>query len=294
MSTAPDPGSSDHYKVLGVRWDASTQDITKTYRQLARYHHPDKNLGDADGAKEIFQAIVAAFEVLSDENKRRAYDQQWYDPRLWSAAQRGGCSAGAVAPQGAGRGGAGYKTGSGHQQSSRAAGAAAPKGAGRGRAGYKTGTGQEQASNPQRWSSAQQCGCGAGVVARGGAGYKTGNGQGAAVIAKDEACSLGSSSAGLSHTPGSTGAGCDGRPRQTASPAEGADAGQLPKDQEMLRALREAGRPLTVREVYLLGLRRDPKKEMMGTGVKKLVNQRLYAMQKEGAVAGRDGQWWLP
>ncbi len=64
----------DYYDVLGVGRDASPDEIRKAYRQLARQHHPDVNHGDptADGR---IKAINEAYEVLSDPEKRAAYDR---------------------------------------------------------------------------------------------------------------------------------------------------------------------------------------------------------------------------
>ncbi|CAD6440533.1 7235a5a4-53d5-4885-bb07-b090dfc87b95 [Sclerotinia trifoliorum] len=62
------------YEVLEVTRDASLPDITAPYRRLARLYHPDKNL-DNDGATAKFQKVQAAYEILSDERQRRAYDQ---------------------------------------------------------------------------------------------------------------------------------------------------------------------------------------------------------------------------
>lgn len=63
----------DYYKVLNVDRKASADDIKRAYRKLARQYHPDKN--DAAGAEERFKDISEAYEVLSDKDKRRAYDQ---------------------------------------------------------------------------------------------------------------------------------------------------------------------------------------------------------------------------
>lgn len=64
----------DHYKVLGVRRDASAAEIQKAYRNLARKYHPDLNPNDK-AAKQKFQEVQEAFDVLSDSNKREMYDR---------------------------------------------------------------------------------------------------------------------------------------------------------------------------------------------------------------------------
>jgi len=64
----------DFYEVLGVAKTASAQEIKKAYRKLAMKHHPDRNPGDAE-AEERFKEASAAYEVLSDDNKRQVYDQ---------------------------------------------------------------------------------------------------------------------------------------------------------------------------------------------------------------------------
>lgn len=64
----------DLYKVLGVGRNASDEEIKKAYRRLARQYHPDRNPGDS-AAEERFKEISAAHDVLSDPDKRRAYDQ---------------------------------------------------------------------------------------------------------------------------------------------------------------------------------------------------------------------------
>ncbi len=62
------------YDTLGLKRDASTDDIQKAYRKLARKYHPDMNPDDAS-AKSKFQEVQSAFEILSDEEKRKRYDQ---------------------------------------------------------------------------------------------------------------------------------------------------------------------------------------------------------------------------
>ena len=64
----------DYYEVLGVSKDASQEDIKKAYRVLAKKYHPDMNPGDKNAA-EKFKEASEAYAVLSDENKRRQYDQ---------------------------------------------------------------------------------------------------------------------------------------------------------------------------------------------------------------------------
>jgi molecular chaperone DnaJ len=64
----------DYYEVLGVGRDATREDIKKAYRKQAFQHHPDKNPGNKE-AEEKFKEATEAYEVLSDAEKRRNYDQ---------------------------------------------------------------------------------------------------------------------------------------------------------------------------------------------------------------------------
>ncbi len=67
-------GKRDYYEVLGVERGSSTDDIEKAYRKLARQHHPDRNIGDAD-AEVRFKEVTEAHEVLVNAEKRERYDR---------------------------------------------------------------------------------------------------------------------------------------------------------------------------------------------------------------------------
>src|SRR2546423_14896260 len=64
----------DFYKVLGVPKKATQEEIKKAYRKLARQYHPDKNPGDQE-AEDRFKDVQGAYDVLSDEEKRKQYDR---------------------------------------------------------------------------------------------------------------------------------------------------------------------------------------------------------------------------
>lgn len=66
--------AEDYYKILGVTRKASTADIKKAYRKMARKYHPDVNPGDAQ-AEARFKQISQAYEVLSDPDRRKMFDQ---------------------------------------------------------------------------------------------------------------------------------------------------------------------------------------------------------------------------
>lgn len=89
----------DYYEILGVGKKASAEEIKKAYRVLARKHHPD--VDKSEGAEARFKEINEAYQVLSDQQKRAAYDQ------FGHSAFQGG----AGAPGGAGSYGYGYGQG---------------------------------------------------------------------------------------------------------------------------------------------------------------------------------------
>jgi curved DNA-binding protein len=76
----------DYYKVLGVDRSATEDEIKRNYRKLALDHHPDRNPGD-NSAEEKFKEINEAYQVLSDPEKRKRYDQLGESYTSW---QRGG------------------------------------------------------------------------------------------------------------------------------------------------------------------------------------------------------------
>ncbi|MCT9096011.1 molecular chaperone DnaJ [Haloarchaeobius sp. HME9146] len=79
--------SEDFYDALGVSRDASEDEIKQAYRKKAAEYHPD--VSDAEDAEEKFKQVKKAKEVLTDEEKRQAYDQMGHD-RFKEAEKRGG------------------------------------------------------------------------------------------------------------------------------------------------------------------------------------------------------------
>ncbi len=93
--------SEDFYEALGVSRDASEDEIKKAYRKKAAEYHPD--VSDDPNAEEKFKQVEKAKEVLTDEEKRQAYDQMGHD-RFEQAEKRGGFDGGAGGAGGFGGG----------------------------------------------------------------------------------------------------------------------------------------------------------------------------------------------
>jgi molecular chaperone DnaJ len=90
----PPSQSKDYYAILGVKKTATAEEIRKAFRKLARKFHPDVNPGDKK-AEEKFKELSEANDILSDEKKRKVYDQFGFysdqiDPATAEAAARGG------------------------------------------------------------------------------------------------------------------------------------------------------------------------------------------------------------
>ncbi|XP_025420355.1 dnaJ homolog subfamily B member 6-like [Sipha flava] len=78
----------NHYRTLGITSNASINDIRKAYRALALKWHPDKNPGDQEQANRKFKEISDAYGVLSDDKKRKVYNNQCHRDNLNDHARR--------------------------------------------------------------------------------------------------------------------------------------------------------------------------------------------------------------
>ena len=104
----------DLYATLGVDPSADTESVRRAYRKLAVRWHPDKNPDDSATAEVMFKKVAAAYEVLSDERKRAAYDGERAEQRAGTDPRGGARARGARAPgRGASRFGAEFGFGGG-------------------------------------------------------------------------------------------------------------------------------------------------------------------------------------
>ncbi|MCH8205247.1 MAG: DnaJ domain-containing protein, partial [Candidatus Hydrogenedentes bacterium] len=71
----PNTTQQDYYETIGVKSDATEEEIRSAYRDLARKYHPDKTGGDK-AAEEKLKEINAVYDVLKNAGKRKEYDQQ--------------------------------------------------------------------------------------------------------------------------------------------------------------------------------------------------------------------------
>lgn len=97
----------DYYQILGVKKDATADELKKAYRRLARKHHPDVNPGDKN-AEEKFKKITEAHDVLSDPKKRKIFDKFGYYSDNLSEADLNNPFAGAGRGGGSGTSAQGY------------------------------------------------------------------------------------------------------------------------------------------------------------------------------------------
>ena len=101
----------DYYEVLGINRSADEKEIKRDYRKLAKKYHPDMNPGDKQ-AEQKFKEITEAYNVLSDQEKKKLYDQYGF------AAFEEGFGQGGFDQGGFKQGGAGSGFGSGGFRSS--------------------------------------------------------------------------------------------------------------------------------------------------------------------------------
>src|SRR5262245_48108744 len=79
----------DYYEVLGVVRTSSKREITKAYLNVARQHHPYRNVGDADAEVRV-KEVTEAYEVLRDPHKRQVYDRHGHAGLSGAAGFPGG------------------------------------------------------------------------------------------------------------------------------------------------------------------------------------------------------------
>jgi molecular chaperone DnaJ len=99
--------TKDYYQVLGVPDSATSDDIKKSYRKLAKKYHPDANPNDPQAA-DRFKEVGEAYSVLSDEQKRKQYDTMRKNPFANFGFGRGGAGGSAAGGPGAAGGQAGF------------------------------------------------------------------------------------------------------------------------------------------------------------------------------------------
>jgi len=100
--------AADYYSILDVPRDASQADIQKAYRKKAREHHPDLNPDD-EGAKDRFQNVQRAFDVLGDAEQRKLYDRYGPDFEQMAHFQEGAPGGGSRSQWRTGGGGGQYE-----------------------------------------------------------------------------------------------------------------------------------------------------------------------------------------
>jgi molecular chaperone DnaJ len=103
----PQASTKDYYQLLGVPESASSDDIKKAYRRLAKKYHPDANANDPQAA-DRFKEVGEAYSVLSDASKRKQYDAMRRNPFAGFGGGRPGAGAPGGPGAGTGAGGAGF------------------------------------------------------------------------------------------------------------------------------------------------------------------------------------------
>src|SRR4029078_4458635 len=145
--------TKDYYEVLGIKRGASQDQIKQAYRKLARKFHPDLNPGDKS-AEEKFKGLQEAYDVLSDPENRKLYDQygdNWRAVKSGAGAPPPGREGAERSTRGAGTGAGGFDFGDFDFSDFRSAGGAGGfdifeelfGGSGRGRRGRRSGRGRD-------------------------------------------------------------------------------------------------------------------------------------------------------